>query len=155
MNNMDREENGRGRRHFGRFLWFVGMVFARLLFIVVFALVLAIFVVWLWDWLMPALFGLGPITYLQAVGLMILARLVLGTFGHGFRGHGWHHRRPWPERFRHHGHPCGGGEHGDFDRTMKWWHNYKEFWRDEGKAAFEAYQKRTGKEGSGEKAGKK
>lgn len=37
---------------------------------------------YLWNWLMPELFGLGVITFWQAVGLIILSKLFFG-FGHG------------------------------------------------------------------------
>lgn len=48
----------------------------------------------LWNWLMPALFvGAREIGYLQAVGLLVLSKILFG----GFRGHGghrrWHHQR--------------------------------------------------------------
>lgn len=43
----------------------------------------------LWNWLMPAIFGLITINYLQALGLIILSRILLGGFGRrgGFFGH--------------------------------------------------------------------
>jgi hypothetical protein len=48
---------------------------------------LAIFVTMsLWNWLMPALFGLTTITFLQAAGIFVLAKLLIGHKGH----HGWH-----------------------------------------------------------------
>jgi hypothetical protein len=34
----------------------------------------------LWNWLMPAIFGLPAITYLRALGLMVLARILLSGF---------------------------------------------------------------------------
>jgi len=34
----------------------------------------------LWNWLMPGLFGLKAIGYWQAVGLMVLSRLLFGGF---------------------------------------------------------------------------
>jgi hypothetical protein len=37
----------------------------------------------LWNWLMPALFGLKLITFWQAVGLLILARILVGGLGGG------------------------------------------------------------------------
>lgn len=45
----------------------------------------------LWNWLMPALFGLKTITYWQAWGLLILGRILFGGWrgaagGHDFRG---------------------------------------------------------------------
>src|ERR1700679_807635 len=39
----------------------------------------------LWHWLMPAVFGLRSITWLQALGLMILGKILFGGF-HGRRG---------------------------------------------------------------------
>ena len=37
----------------------------------------------LWNWLMPALFGLKMITFWQAIGLLILARILVGGLGGG------------------------------------------------------------------------
>ncbi len=34
-------------------------------------------VMWLWDWLMPTLFNLGEITWLQAWGLLMLSGLLV------------------------------------------------------------------------------
>jgi hypothetical protein len=48
----------------------------------------------LWNWLMPELFfGAKEIGYLQAVGILVLSKILFGGFrGHG--GHGrWHHQR--------------------------------------------------------------
>jgi hypothetical protein len=47
----------------------------------------------LWNWLTPAVFGWHAITYWQALGLLILSKILLG----GFRG-GSH--RPWGWRGR-------------------------------------------------------
>ena len=46
----------------------------------------------LWNWMMPAIFGLGMITFWQALGLLILGRLIFG----GFRKH-----KPWGWGMRH------------------------------------------------------
>lgn len=48
----------------------------------------------LWNWLMPALFsGANSINYLQALGLLVLSRILFGGFRHGcHRGHGCHGR---------------------------------------------------------------
>jgi hypothetical protein len=48
----------------------------------------------LWNWLVPTLFvGGREIDYLQAMGILLLSRILFGGFrGHG--GHGrWHHPR--------------------------------------------------------------
>lgn len=37
----------------------------------------------LWNWLMPAIFGLKMITFWQAIGLLILARILVGGLGGG------------------------------------------------------------------------
>jgi hypothetical protein len=57
-----------------------------LLFFGIFGLV----VMGLWNWLMPALFRLPAITYWQALGLLILSKILFGSF-RGHRG-SWRHR---------------------------------------------------------------
>lgn len=39
----------------------------------------------LWNWLMPAIFGLIAINFWQAIGLFVLARILFGRFGFGRR----------------------------------------------------------------------
>lgn len=50
----------------------------------------------LWNWLVPTLFS-GPVLgYWQALGLLVLARLLFGGLrphGRGRWGHSWHHAR--------------------------------------------------------------
>ena len=41
-----------------------------------FSLVLSLPVMWLWDWIMPELFGLKEITWLQAWGLNFLCGIL-------------------------------------------------------------------------------
>ena len=57
----------------------IGMVIALLgvLVIGVFALLFALPVMWLWNWLMPAIFGLPTIGFLQTLGLLILSGLLV------------------------------------------------------------------------------
>ena len=55
----------------------------------------------LWNWLVPAIFGLHTIGFWQALGLLVLARLLLGGF-RGGHGHGFGRRRMmrrWAERW--------------------------------------------------------
>lgn len=40
-------------------------------------------VLYLWNWLLPPLFGWRLITFWQALGLLVLCRILFG-------GHGWH-----------------------------------------------------------------
>ena len=57
-----------------------------LLFVALAATVFSFAVMWLWNWLMPAVFGLRAITVWQAVGLLFLCKILFG----GFRGGGGH-----------------------------------------------------------------
>jgi hypothetical protein len=41
----------------------------------------------LWNWLAPELFGLREITFWQAIGLLVLCRILFGGFGMGGGGH--------------------------------------------------------------------
>ena len=49
----------------------------------------------LWNWLAPALFHLPPITFWQALGLLVLCRILFGGFGGHGRGRS---RRERPSR---------------------------------------------------------
>jgi hypothetical protein len=59
-----------------------------LLLVALAATVFGFVVMWLWNWLMPFLFGLRAISYWQALGVLVLSRLLFGGFHgrHGFRG---------------------------------------------------------------------
>jgi Ca2+/H+ antiporter, TMEM165/GDT1 family len=47
----------------------------------------------LWNWLMPALFSWHEISFWQALGLLLLSRILVGGFRCGPAGHGhWRHR---------------------------------------------------------------
>jgi len=65
-----------------------GWVLVGIAGICVGGLVLGIGVQLLWNWLMPALFGLPEITYWQAVGLFVLCHLMLGSHGARYERHG-------------------------------------------------------------------
>ena len=112
-----------GNKHFGsepsrgsKVMKIVGMTFAGVVLAAGFALVFGLVVKLLWNWLMPAIFGLGVITYWQAFGIVLLAKLLFGGFGH-------HHRHDGAERRLKRG-------------------DYREFWEKEGRAAFDDFLKR-------------
>ncbi|HOP29934.1 MAG TPA: hypothetical protein PKZ64_10225 [Spirochaetota bacterium] len=58
-----------------------GFVILGICAAVFFAALFAVAVKLLWNWLMPVIFGLGTITFVQAFGLILLARILIG---------GWH-----------------------------------------------------------------
>jgi hypothetical protein len=57
------------------------------------ATVFGFLVMSLWNWLAPAVFGLRTITFWQALGILILSKILFGGF-HGRPGYGgyWRHR---------------------------------------------------------------
>jgi len=70
-------------------------------FLVIGLLALTVFtflVMYLWNWLMPAVFDLKPIGFLQALGLLILSRIFFGGF-RGRPGHSMRWRRHMIERW--------------------------------------------------------
>lgn len=54
----------------------LGKALTVLLVLVVIGAILAFPVKWLWNWLMPVLFGFPVITTLQALGLTVLANIL-------------------------------------------------------------------------------
>jgi membrane protease YdiL (CAAX protease family) len=69
--------------------WLYGLKFV--LFVVVAVAAVGGAVMLLWNWLLPDLFGWQLISFWQAVGLLVLARILLGGF-RGRWGHGGHWR---------------------------------------------------------------
>lgn len=53
----------------------------------------------LWNWLAPTLFGLREVTFWQALGLLLLCRILFGGFGMGGGGHRSGSRRKIGERW--------------------------------------------------------
>lgn len=78
----------------------MGKVFLFILAIIGFGALAGLVVMWLWNWLMPALFGLTTITFAQALGLFALSKILFGGFkgrGGGMRGGP---KGAWGRRFR-------------------------------------------------------
>lgn len=95
-----------------------------------FAILFGFIIMWLWNWLMPEIFGLGMITYWQAVGLFILAKILCGGFGGG--------SNKSSSRKKHNKCDSKVGK----NDTRKW-KSYDKFWQEEGESAFEAYIKKN------------
>lgn len=75
-----------------------GMIVGGLALAAAIALLFGLFVMWLWNWLMPELFGFKALTYWQAWGLVVLAH-ILFKGGTGHEGHRPPWRRKLHERF--------------------------------------------------------
>lgn len=125
----------------------IGMVFMGVIFAILFALVFGLIVKWLWNYLMPDLFGLARINYLQAFAMVVLAKLLFGAFGHHPPGHPGHRHPPfmrWHDRFG-----CNEPKPADF-RDSSWKYFFR-YWEDEGKHAFDAYIKKAEGEERGQR----
>jgi MFS family permease len=74
----------------------IALTIAFALFILLGGLV----VQWLWNWLVPDIFGLRQLTFWQALGLLALCRILFGNFGRGghHRNHGKHRGEWWKRR---------------------------------------------------------
>lgn len=125
-------------RHLTGGLHVLALVVGGTALAVVLAFAFGYLVMLLWNWLMPTLFGLKTVTYWQAAGLVLLARLIFGSMGHGSHGghHGHHHHR------RHHKWEDGKWEECDDHEGWGNWQYYDEWWEAEGKEAFRQYAER-------------
>ena len=111
-----------------------------------FLLIGGVVIMLLWNWLMPSLFHITQITFWQAAGLALLARLLFGASHHQ-----WNH---WDKRGRINAYYGGYGHHpfhhwksrGEKNENcrsyFRGWQYYDKFWEEEGDKAFHEYVKR-------------
>jgi hypothetical protein len=147
------------RWHHGPHGWgpgrIVGAVFGGVLIALVFALAFGWLAQILWNWLLPGLFGFKAITYWQAFGVVLLAKLLFGGLGAG------HHPPPPPRHFRKMwdwNTPRGPWKFlVDLNWNDDWkvggsyhnWKYYEQYWKNEGKAAFEEYLRKMNVQNEG------
>ena len=119
---------------------FMGLIIGGIVMAGLFAFIFGYFVMLLWNWLMPEIFGLTTINYWQAFGIIVLAKLIFGIFGHKdhhkpddnkgkdfFRN--WVHNgiTPW----KHH--------RQQKKENFNKWRYYDDFWQEEGEETFRKY----------------
>ncbi|HOO71616.1 MAG TPA: hypothetical protein PK926_07630 [Spirochaetota bacterium] len=110
----------------GRIIFWVIMGIVAAVF---FSAVFAVAVTFLWNWLMPGLFGLPEVGYLQALGLVLLARLLVGGWHKGHRdNHGDHFHRIFKRKDV----PGSDEIHEPGD-------DFREFWEAEGRESYRKY----------------
>jgi len=109
----------------------VGWVILGALGIGALAILFGFVIMWLWNWLMPEIFGLTTLTYWQAVGLFILSKILIGC---GSSGGGSRHKSK-----KHGNHKCG--ESKDKKGYSKWEH-YDTYWKEEGDKSYKDYVER-------------
>ncbi len=76
----------------------IARVLKMIVFAVLAAAVLSFAVMHLWNWLMPAVFGTHLINYWQALGILVLSKILFGGF-RGRPGAGMQWRRRMMERW--------------------------------------------------------
>lgn len=110
-----------------------GMIIFGTIFITGLAILFGFVIMWLWNWLMPMIFGLTILTFWEAVGVFILFKILLGGCG-GFGGKDKKLSKK------------SNCKHDSKGEVSKWKH-YDNFWETEGNKAYEAYVNRiTNKE---------
>jgi hypothetical protein len=77
----------------------------------------------LWNWLMPELFNLNEITYWQAIGIFVFAKIIFGFGGSSEQ------KTEKKDKVI-----CGGNK----QESMSWRY-YDEWWESEGKHGFEDF----------------
>ncbi len=66
---------------------------------ILFFVLMTYVVMWLWNWILPDLFGFGELTFWKAAGLLLLSKILFGGFhkhgggrGHWKSGGHWKHK---------------------------------------------------------------
>jgi hypothetical protein len=97
-----------------------------IVWLMVCAVIIGIVVMLLWNWLLPAIFGIKTITFLQAMGIVLLARLLFGSWGGGFfsRFHAHAHQNPIREKWA----KMSPEERDEFLRHRHSWHGRYHGW---------------------------
>jgi len=78
------------------------------------------FVMSLWNWLMPVIFGLTIINFWQALGLLVLSKILFGGWG-GKGGRGWskHNSGNWRHNMHEKWNAMSDEEKQNFKAKMK------------------------------------
>lgn len=112
----------------------VGWIIFGILAITGLAILLGFIIMWLWNWLMPEIFGFTTITYWQAVGIFILFKILIGGLG------GDNHKS---HKSCNHSKSISGKK--SKKEFFKWKH-YDQFWKEEGNQAYKEYAERMDQE---------
>ncbi|WP_420573697.1 hypothetical protein [Kordia sp.] len=105
----------------------VGIIIFGIIAITGLAILFGFVIMWLWNWLMPEIFGLTTINYWQAVGLFILFKLLLGGCG---SGGGKSSKK------------CKDHDDKKSKSDFSKWQHYDKFWEEEGDELYKQYIER-------------
>ena len=106
-----------------------GMVVLGIIAFIGLLILMGFVIMWLWNWLMPELFGLPTVTYWQAVGLCALSKILFGGFGGGGGGSSRKSNSDSCEKEK------GKKKRTDFSK----WEHYDKFWKEKGDQAYMEY----------------
>lgn len=106
------------------------MILMGIIFISGLAILFGFIILWLWNWLMPDLFGLQEITYWQGVGIFVLAKILFGMGGGGSGHKSKSSSSDWE---------CKEDKHKKKHSDWSKWQHYDKFWQEEGNEAYQAY----------------
>ncbi|WP_128755326.1 hypothetical protein [Aquimarina sediminis] len=106
----------------------VGMIIFGAIAITGLAILFGYVIMWLWNWLMPEIFGLTTLTYWQAVGLFILLKILIGGCGGGGS----------KKSSKSSDNTCKNDSKSDFSK----WKHYDKFWKEEGDELYTKYLER-------------
>ncbi len=103
----------------------VGIIIFGAIAITGLAILFGFVIMWLWNWLMPEIFGLTTLKYWQAVGLFILLKILFGGFGGGSS----------KKSSKNSNNKCEPNSKTDFSK----WKHYDNFWKEEGDEHYKKY----------------
>jgi ABC-type multidrug transport system fused ATPase/permease subunit len=125
---VEHQVKSKAEKFFRGFFKVVFMIIAAIAFLLLFGYGFML----LWNWLMPDVFGLPILTYWKAVGILVMAKILFGSFGDMDSKKGpKKQKKKFRERI---GTKCGS----DFSK----WEFYDEFWKQEGEDAFNEFVRR-------------
>ncbi len=117
----------------------IGIIVFGGLFIGGLAILFGFVIMWLWNSLMPELFGLTTLTFWQAVGLFILLKILLGGCGGGRGG---------KSKSNSSKDNCSKESKTEFSK----WKHYDQFWKEEGNELYNEFVKRQSNDVQNEKS---
>lgn len=95
---------------------------------VVFLLLFSYGFMYLWNWLMPDVFGINKVTYWQAVGILVMTKIIFGGFGDHDSG-----------KKKKKSKKCRPRKSSQLKTDFTKWKHYENFWKEEGEQAYNEY----------------
>jgi len=130
---VEHQVKSKAEKFFRCFFKVIFMIIAAILFLLLFGYGFML----LWNWLMPDVFGLPILTYWKAVGILVMAKILFGSFEgkHSKKSSSKTPKKKFSTKM-------SGNCTGDFSK----WEFYDEFWKEEGEKAFQNFIEKKGNE---------